>query len=105
MASTTVSERASGETGVMPGSAQRSHGAVAVIDEIEAIRNRVQVGERVEIESVGLKDVDRAEDAGKAKSDQEVDTERSENRFGTGLFLGEDAAEDDHDDENVESEA
>lgn len=86
------------------GGAERANRSEAVVDEVEAVGDGVQIGGRVEMECVRVEAGDESVDAGKSEANQKVDAERSENRFGIRLLVREDAAEDDNDDENVESQ-
>ena len=87
------------------GSAERRQRAEAVVDEIEAIGNRVEVGVGIEVKRGGAKDSGEVEETRKAESDEEIDAQRAEDGLGIGMIAGEDAFEDNTYNENVEAEA
>jgi len=87
------------------GGAERRQRSEAVVDEIEAIGNRVEVGVGIEVERAGTDDGDEMEEAGEAESDEQIDTKRAKDRFGIGMIAREDALQDDAHNEKIEAEA
>src|SRR3984893_7528814 len=60
-----------------PSSAERSHGAETVVNEIEAVGNLMKVRERIQIEGVWLERDYHSVDAGKSEADQQINAEGS----------------------------
>src|SRR5580658_9965249 len=81
------------------------HGREAVINEVELVGDRVEVGQRVEIERFWLNGSRQSIDAGKSKPYQQVNTKRPENCFRIRLVLGKDAAEDNHHNKYIKHKA
>ena len=82
----------SGDRGDSVG-AEGSHGAKAVVNEIEAVGHGVEVDAGIEVKGIGLKVGDESVDAGKGESHHQVDAKSSEDGFGIGAFAGEYVAE------------
>ena len=87
------------------GSAQRRESSEAVINKIEPVGHGMEVGVRIEVKSVGANDGNKVEETREAESDEEIDAQRAEDRFGIGMIAGEDALENNAYNEDVEAEA
>ena len=87
------------------GSAERGHGGEAVVDKIETVGTHVEVGQRIQVESAGLQQVDHSIDAGKGKTHQQIDAEGTEDGFQIGLAGSDDSTEDHGDDQCVKQKA
>src|SRR5713101_341416 len=64
-----------------PSSAERSHGAETVVDEIEAFGNAMKVSARIQIKGVWLERGHHSVDAGKSEAHQQINAEGSKDGF------------------------
>src|SRR6202000_1200410 len=84
-------------------STKRSDRAKAVVDEVQAVGNGVEVGVGIEVKGAGMNHRDEVKEARKPESDEQVDTQGTEDRFGIRVIAREDALEDDDNDEDIEA--
>src|ERR1700730_6328824 len=86
-----------------PSSAERSHGAETVVNEIEAVGDAMKVSAGVQIKGVWLERGHQSVDAGKSEDHQQIKAEGSKDGFGGWLFRSQYVAENNHDNHYVKN--
>src|SRR5579863_8387843 len=94
-----------GGDGSDAGSTKRGDCAEAVVDEVEAVGDGVEVGVWVEVKGTGVDNGNEMEKAGEAESDEEVNAERSEDGFRIGVIARENPLQHHAHDEYIETKA
>src|SRR6267378_1854448 len=84
-------------------SAERSHGAETVVDEIEAVGNVMKVSARIQIKGAWLERGYHSVDAGKSEAHQQIKAEGSKDGFRCWLFRSQHVAENNHDNHDVKN--
>src|ERR1700730_5145710 len=86
-----------------PSSAERSHGAETVVNEVEAVGKVMEVSARIEIKGVWLERGYQSVNVGKTEAYQQINTEGSKNGFRCWLLRSKHVAENNHDNHYVKN--